>query len=175
MSNLNWIKLSTSDDMSALKAGDLVLLSGRIFTARDAAHKRIAKAMIDGQPLPIDLKGACIYYVGACFDNFGKPISAGPTTAMRMDSYAALFYANGLKASIGKGDRGKEVYEAIKENSGVYFAAVGGAGATYASKITECRPIAYQDLGTEAIYEFMIKEFPLVVAIDSYGNSIYKR
>lgn len=158
-----------------LKAGDRVLLDGIIYTARDAGHKRIYNAILSGNGLPISLEGQAIYYVGACFDGAGKPISAGPTTAMRMDKYAPTLYDNGLAASIGKGDRGSAVYDAIVRNRAVYLCAIGGAGATYADCIKSSELIAYPELGTEAMYRFEVKDFPLIVAIDCEGNSIFKR
>ena len=168
-------RLSTPFDkavLSELKAGDRVYLDGVIFTARDAAHKRLFEGIQNGAQLPIELDGQGIYYVGACFKD-GKPISAGPTTAMRMDKYAPTLYDNGLAVSIGKGDRGQAVYDAIVRNGGVYLAAIGGAGATYADSIKDSTLIAYPELGTEAIYRFEVKNFPLIVAIDSKGNNVY--
>ncbi|MDE6302309.1 MAG: FumA C-terminus/TtdB family hydratase beta subunit [Clostridia bacterium] len=160
-------------ELSELVAGDRVRLSGVIYTARDAGHKRMFDAINNGGELPIDLNGQGIYYVGACFKD-GKPISAGPTTAMRMDKYAPTLYDNGVAASIGKGDRSKEVYEAAVRNGGVYFASIGGAGAMYADCIERASLVAFPELGTEAMYKFEIKDFPLIVAIDSKGGSIYK-
>lgn len=177
MSNnvVQWKKINAPfdrEELSKLCVGDRALLSGYIYTARDAAHKRIYEGLLNGTELPISLENQGIYYVGACFKD-GTPISAGPTTAMRMDKYAPTLYDNGLAASIGKGDRGQSVYEAIKNNGGVYFAAIGGAGATYAHSIKRATLIAYPELGTEAIYKFEIEDFPLIVAIDSRGNSVY--
>ena len=161
------------EELSTLKAGDRILLDGVIYTARDAGHKRMYDALLNGGELPIALDGQAIYYVGACFDISGKPISAGPTTAMRMDKYAPTLYDNGVGASIGKGDRGQAVYDAIKRNKAVYLCAIGGAGATYADCIKSSELIAYSELGTEAMYRFEVKDFPLIVAIDSDGNSIF--
>ena len=161
-------------ELATLNAGDRVRLSGVIYTARDAGHKRMFDAINCGGELPIDLNGQGIYYVGACSKG-GKPISAGPTTAMRMDKYAPTLYDNGVLASIGKGDRGDDVYRAIVRNGAVYLAAIGGAGATYADCITCSSLVAYPELGTEAMYKFEIKDFPLIVAIDSRGGSIYHR
>lgn len=162
-------------ELAKLKAGDRVLLSGNIYTARDAGHKRMYEAIAQGGELPISLKGQGIYYVGACFDKDGKPISAGPTTAMRMDKYAPALYDCGVLASIGKGDRGSEVYDAIVRNKAVYLCAIGGAGATYADAIKSSELVAYGELGTEAMYKFTVQDFPLIVAIDAEGNSIFKR
>ena len=160
--------------LSALKAGDVALVSGVVYTGRDAAHKRLVAALERGEELPIPLKGQGIYYVGPCKKE-GVPISAGPTTSYRMDKYAPTLYRRGLLVTIGKGDRSEEVYAAIKENGGVYLAAIGGAGALYAKAITKCEVVAYDDLGTEAIHRFEIADLPAIVAIDSEGNSVYKR
>lgn len=160
-------------ELATLKAGDRVLLNGYIYTARDAGHKRMYEAILSGGELPISLKGQGIYYVGACFDKAGKPISAGPTTAMRMDKYAPLLYDKGVAASIGKGDRAREVYDAIVRNGAVYLCAVGGAGAVYADCIKSVELVAYPDLGTESMYRFEVKDFPLIVAVDSKGDSVF--
>jgi len=159
--------------LTALKAGDKVLLSGVIYTARDAAHKRLCEAINCGRPLPFKIEGQTIFYVGACFKD-GEVISAGPTTAMRMDAYAPTLFEAGAWASIGKGNRSREVYEAIKKNKAVYFAAIGGAGAVYADCIKSAELVAYKELGTEAIYKFTVENMPLIVAIDSDGNGIYQ-
>lgn len=175
---MSFIKLKApldKEEISKLKAGDRVHLCGEIYTARDAGHKRLFDALACGAELPIALKGQAIYYVGACFDGDGKPVSAGPTTAMRMDKYAPALYDNGVGASIGKGDRGENVYEAIRRNKAVYLCAVGGAGAIYADCIKKSELIAYPELGTEAMYRFTVEDFPLIVAIDSAGNSIFKQ
>ncbi len=162
------------DEIATLKAGDYVLLSGKILTGRDAAHKRLFDCIIKGEKLPVDIKNQGIYYVGPCFKE-GKALSAGPTTSMRMDAYAPTLYDNGIVASIGKGDRAQSVYDAIKKNGGVYFASIGGAGALYAKAIKSSRVLAYDDLGTEAIYLFEVEDFPLIVAIDVNGESIYQK
>ena len=175
---MDYIRLTAPFDKSELaklKAGDRVLLDGIIYTARDAGHKRMYDAISGGGELPIELNGQAIYYVGACFDKNGKPISAGPTTAMRMDKYAPVLYDNGVGASIGKGDRSQAVYDAIIKNKAVYLCAIGGAGATYADCIKGSRLIAYSELGTEAMYRFEVKDFPLIVAIDIDGNTICNR
>lgn len=175
MENFKKIELPIKKSvLSKLRAGDYVLLSGRMYTGRDAAHKRLTEALRKGEKLPFDLKDESIFYVGPCFDSHGRPTAAGPTTSMRMDAYAPLLYDAGLSASIGKGDRDGGVYEAVKRNGAVYFAAVGGAGAVYADSIQSVKTVCYEDLGTEAVYEFTVKEFPVIVAVDSQGGSIYK-
>jgi len=172
---MDWKRVNAPFDrneLASLRAGDRVLLSGTIYTARDAAHKRLFEGLASKAELPIPLDGQAIYYVGACFKD-GEPISAGPTTAMRMDKYAPSLYDSRLAASIGKGDRNEEVYRAIGRNGGVYFAAIGGAGAMYADCIKHSELIAYPELGTEAIYKFCIEDFPLIVAVDRNGGSVY--
>lgn len=161
------------NDLKELKAGDCVYISGKIYTSRDAGHKRLCEMIKSGQELPIDLKGQTIYYVGPC-EKDGNVLSAGPTTSMRMDAYASMLYDCGVVASIGKGDRNQAVYDAIKRNGGVYFASIGGAGALYASKIKSSKVIAFDDLGTEALHEFEVEDFPCIVAIDGEGNSVYR-
>lgn len=156
-----------------LKAGDYVLLSGVIYTGRDAAHKRLFESVKNGASPIVDLKGQTVYYVGPCFDKNGKITAAGPTTSMRMDAYAPALYDYGVAATIGKGDRGEEVYDAIKRNGGVYFAAIGGAGAIYGAAVKKAEVAGYDDLGTEAVHKFEIKNFPVIVAIDAQGTSIY--
>lgn len=164
----------SAKEVAALRAGDYVKLSGTIYTGRDAAHKRLTEALNIGAELPIRLEGQGIYYVGPCFkDNI--PVSAGPTTSARMDAYASLLYDLGIKVTIGKGDRTQSVYQAIVNNGAVYLAAIGGAGAVYADCIRSAAPIAYEDLGTEAIFRLDVVDFPAIVAIDSLGCSIYKR
>lgn len=169
-------KLKTPLDKSQiakLNVGDVVYITGRLLTGRDAAHKRIFDALKNGEELPVEIKGQTIYYVGPC-EKDGKVLSAGPTTSMRMDAYAPLLYDVGVVATIGKGNRNDDVYDAIKRNGGVYLAAIGGAGALYASKIKSSRVLAYCDLGTEAVHEFQVEDFPCVVAIDSRGESVYR-
>lgn len=159
----------------SLRAGDLVLLSGTVYTARDAAHKRLSECISRGDPLPIELDGAAIYYVGACPPNEGDAVgSCGPTTSSRMDSYTPALLSRGVRALIGKGKRGDEVIRSIRENGAVYFAAIGGAGAYYADCVTECSLIAYPELLSEAINKLTVKNFPAVVAVDSEGNNIYR-
>lgn len=151
-------------DMSGLKAGEEVLLSGKLYTARDAAHKK---------GLPIDVKGQAIYYVGPTPARKGAAIgSAGPTTSSRMDKYAPDLLKKGLVAMIGKGKRGPEVISAIIKNRAVYFAAIGGAGAYLSKRIMSSRVVAYPELGTEAVREIEVKDFPVVVSIDPKGNMI---
>lgn len=158
---------------ASLKAGDKVLISGVLYTGRDAAHKRFRACLENGEPLPVDLKGQTVYYVGPCFAENGTPTGAGPTTSARMDVYAPALYDIGLAATIGKGDRSPAVYEAVKRNGGVYFCAIGGAGALYAKAIEKCSVAAYPDLGTEAVFGMTVKDFPAVVGIDSRGDSVF--
>lgn len=165
----------SEEDVLSLRAGDYVLLSGVLYTGRDAAHKRIYERIKNGLPIPAALKGEAVYYVGPCFDERGKVIGAGPTTAMRMDAYAPLLYDNGIKISIGKGDRGENVRKAIKRNGGLYLCAIGGAGALYAEAVKDWEIAAYADLGTEAVHRLTIAGFPVIVGIDAYGNSIFRR
>ena len=158
-----------------LKAGDYVYITGTIYTARDAAHKRMSEALEKGKELPIELKNNIIYYMGPSPAREGRVIgSAGPTTASRMDKYTPNLLDLGLKAMIGKGKRSKEVIEAIKRNSCVYFAAVGGAGAILSKCIKKSEVVAYDDLGTEAIRKLYVKDFPVIVVIDSDGNNLYE-
>lgn len=169
-------KLKTPLDKSQiakLNVGDVVYITGNLLTGRDAALKRIFDALKNGEELPVEIKGQTIYYVGPC-EKDGKVLSAGPTTSMRMDAYAPLLYDEGVVATIGKGDRNGDAYEAIKRNGATYLAAIGGAGALYASKIKSSRVLAYSDLGTEAVHEFEVEDFPCVVAIDANGNGIYE-
>lgn len=164
----------TDKDIEGLKAGDAVLFSGKLLTGRDAAHKRMVEAVNNGN-LSFEINGATIYYVGPCPAKKGDPIgSCGPTTSYRMDPYAPFLMDNGLKAMIGKGGRSKEVTDAIVRNKCVYFAAIGGAGAMYSKQVTSARVIAYDDLGTEAVRELSVVDFPVIVAIDCKGNCIYK-
>ena len=158
-----------------LRAGDKVLLSGTVYTSRDAAHKRI-KALLDGGgDLPYALDGAAIYYAGPTGAKEGMVIgSCGPTTSSRMDVYSPEFLNRGLSAMIGKGERSEAVCDAIKRNGAVYFCAIGGAGALACKCITECEVIAFEDLGCESVKRLTFKEFPLTVAIDSGGGNIFK-
>lgn len=162
-------------DISMLKAGDSVLLSGPLLSGRDAAHKRFIAALKEGNSLPVDLRGETIYYVGPCPTPPGRVIgSAGPTTSGRMDSYTPDLLRLGLKGMIGKGQRSPEVIDAMKQYSAVYFAALGGAGALIARSIKNAKVIAYPDLGPEAVYRLDVVDFPVVVAIDADGNDLYK-
>ena len=160
----------------SLKAGDSVKLTGTIYTARDAAHKRMDEAIAAGQELPFDLAGNVIYYMGPSPAREGRPIgSAGPTTASRMDKYAPKLLDFGLTGMIGKGKRSDAVKDAMKRNGAVYFAAIGGAGALLSKAIVASEVIAYDDLGTEAIRKLTVKDFPAIVVIDSTGEDLYQR
>ncbi len=162
-------------DISGLKVGDSVLLRGPLLSGRDAAHKRFIAALKEGNPLPVDLSGETIYYVGPCPTPPGRVIgSAGPTTSGRMDLYTPELLRLGLKGMIGKGQRSPEVISAIKQYSAVYFAALGGAGALIARSIKNAQVIAYPDLGPEAVYRLEVVDFPVIVAIDADGNDLYK-
>lgn len=158
-----------------LKSGDYVYLTGTIYTARDAAHKRMYEALEEGKELPFDIKNNVIYYMGPSPAREGRPIgSAGPTTASRMDKYAPTLLDLGQRGMIGKGKRSEEVRQAVVRNNAVYFAAVGGAGALLSKSIISSEVIAYDDLGTEAVRKLEIKDFPVVVVIDSEGNNLYE-
>jgi fumarate hydratase subunit beta len=165
-----------SDEVAKeLKSGDYVYITGTIYTARDAAHKRMWEALEKGEELPIEMKNNIIYYMGPSPAREGRPIgSAGPTTASRMDKYAPKLLDLGLKGMIGKGKRSKQVKEAIVRNGSVYFAAVGGAGAILSKAIKKSEVIAYDDLGTEAIRKLYVEDFPAIVVIDSQGNNLYE-
>lgn len=164
-----------SEDVANLRAGDYVYLTGTIYTARDAAHKRMYEALQSGETLPIEMKNNVIYYMGPSPAREGRPIgSAGPTTASRMDKYAPVLLDLGLIGMIGKGKRSGEVKDAIVRNGAVYFAAVGGAGALLARAVKESEVIAYDDLGTEAIHRLRVENFPVIVVIDSQGNDLYE-
>lgn len=171
-----YIKAPLSDeDAGKLRAGDYVYITGTIYTARDAAHKRMFEAIEAGQKLPIDLEHNIIYYMGPSPAREGRPIgSAGPTTASRMDKYAPTLLNLGQKGMIGKGKRSQAVKEAIVRNGAVYFAAVGGAGALLSQKIVKSTVIAYDDLGTEAVRELEVEDFPVIVVIDCQGNDLYE-
>ena len=165
----------SGDEAKELKAGDYVYISGTIYTARDAAHKRLYEALERGEELPLSMAQNVIYYMGPSPAREGRPIgSAGPTTASRMDKYAPELLDLGLKGMIGKGKRTVQVKEAIVRNGAVYFAAVGGAGALLSKKILSSEVIAYEDLGAEAIRKLEVKDFPVIVVIDSEGNNLYE-
>lgn len=165
----------SNKDVASLKAGDYVYLTGTVYTARDAAHKRMYEALLAGEELPMKLQDNIIYYMGPSPARKGRPIgSAGPTTSSRMDKYTPALLDLGLKGMIGKGERVQEVQDAIVRNGSVYFAAIGGAGALLSRSIITSEVIAYEDLGTEAILKLEVKEFPVIVVIDSEGNNIYK-
>lgn len=165
----------TEEIINELQAGDYVYITGTIYTARDAAHKRMYESMVKGERLPFDLNNNIIYYLGPTPEREGQVIgSAGPTTSSRMDKYTPLLLEHGLKGMIGKGKRNSEVINAMIKNKGIYFAAVGGAGALLSKKILKSKVIAYDDLGTEAIRELYVEEFPVIVVIDSRGNNLYE-
>ena len=166
----------SSEDAKKLRAGDSVVISGTIFTARDAAHARMNEMLDRGEKLPFELSGSVIYYMGPSPAREGRPIgSAGPTTSGRMDSFTPRLLSLGLKGMIGKGKRSDEVKTAMKENGCVYFAAVGGAGALLSHCIIGSETIAFEDLGPEAIRKLTVKDFPAIVVIDSEGNDLYER
>ena len=166
----------TEADVYSLRVGDRVLLSGVVYTARDAAHKRLADAIAANRPLPIPLDGQILYYVGPSPARPGEVIgSAGPTTATRMDSFTPALVARGLRGMIGKGSRSAEVRRSLVEYRAVYFVAVGGAAALIAACIKQSDIVAYADLATEAIYRLTVEAFPLVVANDCYGGDLYER
>jgi fumarate hydratase subunit beta len=165
----------TDDIILELKAGDYVYISGKIYTARDAAHKRMYECMLKNESVPFDLNNQIIYYLGPTPEREGQVIgSAGPTTSSRMDKYTPSLLDNGLKGMIGKGKRNQTVINSIIQNKAVYFAAVGGAGALLSKKIISSKVIAYDDLGTEAIRELIVDKFPVIVVIDSMGNNSYE-
>lgn len=159
-----------------LKAGDRVILSGTVYTARDAAHKRIAATIENGEKLPFELKNAVIYYAGPTPAPQGLAVGAcGPTTSGRMDVFTPLLLDNGLAAMIGKGERSEKVCESIKKNKAVYLCAIGGAGALASKCIKECSVIAYDDLGCESVKKLRFEDFPLTVAVDCSGGNIFSR
>lgn len=165
----------TKETAKTLHAGDYVYITGTIYTARDAAHKRMQETLQRGEALPLEMKENVIYYMGPSPAREGRPIgSAVPTTASRMDKYAPELLDLGLGAMIGKGKRSQEVKDAIVRNGSVYFAAVGGAGALLSKCILSSEVIAYDDLGTEAIRKLQVKDFPVIVVIDSEGNNLYE-
>ncbi len=169
------LPLKDKEILKTLKTGDSVLLSGTIYTARDAAHKKLVEMIKAGKELPVDLNNIAIYYTGPCPTPENKPIgSCGPTTSGRMDAYAPLLLDLGQAIMIGKGERNQEVIDACKRNNAVYLASSGGAGALLASCVTECKVIAFEELLSEAIHCLKVKDMPLIVAIDTEGNDIYK-
>jgi len=172
-------KINTSDmekTARALRAGDRVLLSGTVYTARDAAHKRIFSLLDSGGKLPFDLKGATVYYAGPTPTPSGLPIgSCGPTTSARMDVYAPRLLDLGLKCMIGKGDRSQGVIDAIRRNGAVYLCAIGGAGALAAKCVRSLEVIAFEDLGCESVKKLEFRDFPLITAIDCVGGSLFKK
>jgi fumarate hydratase subunit beta len=164
------------EDIVRLRAGDVVKLTGTIYTARDAAHKRLVETLDNGEPLPFDLEGALIYYVGPSPAPPGRPIgSAGPTTSYRMDTYAPRLHSLGLKGTIGKGKRSDTVKESLRQYKAAYFGATGGAGALLSLCIKDARVIAYEELGPEAIRELTVEEFPLLVINDAFGGELYAK
>ena len=176
MSKTYYLTTPLSDEeVSQLESGDIVYLSGTIYTARDAAHKRLVDLLDEGKELPFDIKGAVIYFVGPTPPKPGDPIgSAGPTTSYRMDSYSPRLIAEGLKGMIGKGKRNKDVTDACQEHKAIYFGATGGAGALLGKQIKSAEVIAYPELGPEAIRKLEVENFPITVINDTYGNDLYQ-
>ncbi|MGB6607267.1 MAG: Fe-S-containing hydro-lyase [Atribacterota bacterium] len=174
----NILKISTPLDTKEivnLRAGDFVSITGNIYAARDAAHKRFFELIERREKLPIDLKGQIIFYAGPTPAKLGNPCgSVGPTTSYRMDPYTPELLERGLKGMIGKGLRSKEVMKSIKKNKAIYFAAIGGAAALIAKSIKKSEVIAYEDLGAEAVFRFYVKDFPAIVVADSAGNNLYE-
>ncbi len=165
---------TTEDELKTLRAGDMIYITGTIYTARDAAHKRMFEALQNGEELPFDINGNFVYYLGPTPARPGQVIgSAGPTTSSRMDKYTPLLLDQGLKGMIGKGKRSKEVVDSIVKNGAVYFAAIGGLGALLSKRIIASEVIAYDDLGTEAIRKLTVENLPVVVIIDTEGNNLY--
>lgn len=165
----------TEKDVEGLCSGDMVYISGTIYTARDAAHKRLYEAIQAGEEIPFDLQNNIIYYLGPSPAREGQVIgSAGPTTSSRMDKYTPLLLKNGLKGMIGKGKRSEQVIDAIKTYKAVYFAAIGGAGALLSKCIMKSEVIAYDDLGTEAVRKLEVENLPVIVVIDNRGDNLYE-
>ena len=166
----------SGDDVERLRAGDSVLLTGALYTARDAAHRRMVEALSKGEPLPVDIRGQVIYYVGPTPARPGEVIgSAGPTTAVRMDPYTVPLLEAGLRGAIGKGGRGPQVREALQEQRAVYFLAVGGAGALLSKRIRRVEVVAYEELGTEAMRLLEVEEFPVLVCNDVSGGDLLEQ
>lgn len=173
------MKLNTSElgaRAQTLKVGDEVLLSGTVYTARDAVHKKFAALIAEGKPLPIDIRGAVIYYAGPTPAKNGLAVgSCGPTTSSRMDRNTPMLLERGLGGMIGKGERNEAVKNAIVQNGSVYFCAIGGAGALYASCIKSCEVVAFEELGCESLKKMTVEDFPLIVGIDCHGGDIFDR
>ena len=166
----------STESIKSLRTGEFVMLSGVIYTGRDAAHKRLIELLEKGQPLPFNVSGQAIYYAGPCPAPPGRAIgSVGPTTSLRMDTYAPRLIQEGLRIMIGKGSRSAPVAEAIRKYSGIYLSAIGGAGALMALCVERAELIAFADLGPEAIYRLTVRNMPLIVAIDSLGANIYDK
>lgn len=165
----------TDEVIKTLKAGDMVYITGTVYTARDAAHKRLCEMIERGEEMPFDFSGQIVYYAGPCPAKPGEPIgSVGPTTSGRMDAYSPTLIRKGLRAMIGKGLRDKNVVEALQQETGVYFAAIGGAAALMSQCVKEAEVIAFDDLGTEAIRKLYVEELPVIVAVDCYGSNSYE-
>ena len=175
MANIKVTAPLSREDARKLRAGDSCLISGVIYTARDAAHKRLCELVAEGKELPMDMKDAIIYFVGPTPAKPGQAIgSAGPTTSYRMDAYSPTLIAQGQTGMIGKGKRGVEVIAAMKEHGAVYFGAIGGCGALLSKCIKKAEVVAYEDLGAEAIRRLEVEDFPAIVIIDSEGNNLYE-
>jgi fumarate hydratase subunit beta len=165
----------TDEVLERLKIGDRVIVNGVVYTGRDAAHKRLVDLVNQGKPLPFDIRGQIIYFVGPTPPKPGQVIgAAGPTSSYRMDAYSPTLIAKGLKGMIGKGLRGKEVVEAMKKYKAVYFGATGGAGALISKRIKKAEIVAYEDLGAEAVRRLEVEDFPVIVVNDIYGNDLYE-
>lgn len=165
----------SDEDIESLKSGDMIFLSGVVYTGRDAAHKRMVEQLEKGEDMPFDFEGATIYYAGPCPPKPGEPIgSVGPTTSVRMDRYSPALMERGLKVMIGKGLRSQEVVDSIVKHNGVYFAAIGGAAALMGKCVKSAEVIAFEELGPEAIRKLVVEKLPVVVAIDSKGNNMYE-
>jgi len=176
MATYNLTTPLSEEDVRALKAGDVVYLSGVIYTARDAAHKRLVELIEKGEELPFDLEGSVIYFVGPTPPKPGEPIgSAGPTTSYRMDSYSPTMLKHGSRGMIGKGKRSQEVKDACVKYGGVYFGATGGAGALLGKRIKSAEVIAYPELGPEAVRRLEVENFPVTVVNDAHGNDLYQQ
>ena len=175
MAVIKLISPISDEDLLSLKAGDSVVLSGVVYTARDAAHGRLINALEKGEPLPVELRGQTVYYAGPSPTPPGRPCGAiGPTTSMRMDSFTPQLLRYGVRALIGKGDRNQAVEQALRENGAVYFAAIGGCAAYMAACVKKLEVVAYEDLGTESIKRLEVQDMPLTVAIDAHGGNAYQ-